>query len=88
MTDTKDLTHELQGVVDYLLYNGMPSFAEVCRQAADEIERLQAIVKKVSAAFEPEMDAFLAIDERIAVRDCRVEYCFKEAAEAERKESE
>jgi hypothetical protein len=39
MTDTKDLTHELQGVVDYLRYNGMPSFAEVCRQAVDELER-------------------------------------------------
>jgi hypothetical protein len=40
MTDSKSLTHELQGVADYLRYNDMPSIADVCRQAADEIERL------------------------------------------------
>lgn len=45
-------------------------------QLIDEVERLTTIVDGVASAFEPEMDAQLAGDERAAVQACR------EAAEA------
>lgn len=46
MTDT-NLVHELQVVADYLRYKYRYTFADACVKAADEIERLRAIVDKL-----------------------------------------
>ena len=46
MTDIKNSAHELRCAADFLRDYGMPDTADICLKAADEIERLRAIVDK------------------------------------------
>ena len=52
-------------------YEGQEPFVD--ELLVGEIERLRAIVGRVSSAFESEMDGQLANDEREALRACRAE---------------